>query len=434
MYKNLFVLTVAIVLATVSCKDDEVEYVFSATPLAMNFSYEGDSIYMSIKAPKDERWEAIIGDGASSWASFNRTGGVLTTSGEKDMNMWVYAEPNTTRYIKYDTLMVYDRSNGDEAGVVMQSEATPITFNVEDSLQYFTFESSSRTLDVTTNLDGVSSEIITTFTGCSVNYDITNGKIQISIDENTTPNVREAIIRFNGYWNEPAEEITYDLHVIQGANSSLRTDSLALVELNQTYSIGWETSKPVASWSGVELTYIESEITDEYRVTGISLIDLGLNGTFPDFSKFTYLQSLKITGNNFTGDINSSIYNINFLEVLWIGGGNGAITGTLSSSIKDLTMLRDLLIYETQINGVIPTELGDLENLTSLQLNDNYFTGTVPSSIGLIENLEYLKLNNNNLTGEIPSTLLDNISWYYWDAKNNILPQRNGVSLTIPQE
>ncbi|KAH9314772.1 hypothetical protein KI387_023399, partial [Taxus chinensis] len=88
---------------------------------------------------------------------------------------------------------------------------------------------------------------------------------------------------------------------------------------------------------------------------------------------------------------------------------NQNLSGTLSSSIGNLTNLQSLLLQNNEISGPIPGELGKLERLEALDFSGNQFSGLIPSSLGQLKNLKYLRLNNNKLFGPFP-VFLANIS------------------------
>jgi hypothetical protein len=135
-------------------------------------------------------------------------------------------------------------------------------------------------------------------------------------------------------------------------------DSLALVDLyNSTGGATWSNNSgwlagPVSGWFGVSLT--------SNRVTGISLFF-----------------------NN--------------------------LTGTLPSSLGNISNLITLELSENLLSGGIPSTLGQLSNLTGLYLSFNQFSGNIPSELGSLSKLKILDLQENLLGGTIPAAL-DNLT------------------------
>ncbi|KAF8097181.1 hypothetical protein N665_0293s0031 [Sinapis alba] len=93
--------------------------------------------------------------------------------------------------------------------------------------------------------------------------------------------------------------------------------------------------------------------------------------------------------------------------VLSIGAANQNLTGTLASSIGNLTYLETVLLQNNYITGNIPPEIGKLMKLKTLDLSNNNFTGQIPSTLSHPTNFQYLRLNNNSLTGTIPTSVAD---------------------------
>ncbi|KAF9673442.1 hypothetical protein SADUNF_Sadunf10G0024900 [Salix dunnii] len=90
-----------------------------------------------------------------------------------------------------------------------------------------------------------------------------------------------------------------------------------------------------------------------------------------------------------------------------LGLPSQSLSGTLSSSIGNLTNLQSVLLQNNAISGPIPAAIGKLEKLHTLDLSNNTFSGEMPASLGNLKNLNYLcvRLNNNSLTGPCPESL-----------------------------
>ncbi|TYI12057.1 hypothetical protein ES332_A09G249400v1 [Gossypium tomentosum] len=81
------------------------------------------------------------------------------------------------------------------------------------------------------------------------------------------------------------------------------------------------------------------------------------------------------------------------------------LSGSLSSSIANLTALTGIWLGNNSLSGTIPN-LSSLRLLEVLHLEDNQFNGDIPSSLGEVRSLRELFLQNNNLTGRIPDSLV----------------------------
>ena len=119
--------------------------------------------------------------------------------------------------------------------------------------------------------------------------------------------------------------------------------------------------------------------------------------------------------NELTGSIPSSLGNLTNLQSL--GLSENQLTGSIPPSLGSLTNLQSLQLFENQLTGSIPASLGSLTNLQSLGLSGNQLTGSIPSSLGSLTNLQHLNLEDNELTGSIPSSLgsLTNLEDLYLD-------------------
>ncbi|KAE8653757.1 putative LRR receptor-like serine/threonine-protein kinase [Hibiscus syriacus] len=88
-----------------------------------------------------------------------------------------------------------------------------------------------------------------------------------------------------------------------------------------------------------------------------------------------------------------------------LGLPSQSLSGTLSTSIGNLSNLQSVLLQNNAISGPIPATIGKLEKLVTLDLSNNTFSGEIPASLGDLKNLNYLRLNNNSLTGTCPDSL-----------------------------
>lgn len=157
------------------------------------------------------------------------------------------------------------------------------------------------------------------------------------------------------------------------------SDSLALVDMyntmngpNWTVKTNWLQSPPLYTWTGVIVT--------GDRVTGISF----------EFN------------NNISGTLSTSIGNLSELKSVHIVDNN--ITGNIPSSFSRLTKLESFAIQYCHLSGSIPSFIGKLPNLYYLNLQSNQITGRIPASVGANPILRYVQLDNNQLNGSLPAT------------------------------
>ncbi|XP_074293724.1 uncharacterized protein LOC141620865 [Silene latifolia] len=169
------------------------------------------------------------------------------------------------------------------------------------------------------------------------------------------------------------------------------------------------------------------------NLTNIEVIELAENnftGRIPqDFGKLHTLNSLGLSENHLTGDINfiSSLVNCTNLDIRW-----NNFTGELQlpESIGNLsTSLQRLALAHNPISGTIPASITNLINLILLDISDCNITGALPPDFGKLKNLELILLSSNGLTGRIPESLgiIPRLTDLYLD--DNVLEGRIPPSL-----
>lgn len=138
---------------------------------------------------------------------------------------------------------------------------------------------------------------------------------------------------------------------------------------------GWLSDYYVCEWYGVACTS-----PSEGNVTGVYLTNNQLTGSIPSsIGNLTILTSLHLARNQLNGSIPPEIWGMNNLTVLNLG--------------------------TNQFSGSIPSAISNLTNLVSLALDNNRLNGSIPPSIGNLAHLDEMYLDNNQLCGRIPSTL-----------------------------
>ncbi|KAL3684150.1 hypothetical protein R1sor_002172 [Riccia sorocarpa] len=97
---------------------------------------------------------------------------------------------------------------------------------------------------------------------------------------------------------------------------------------------------------------------------------------------------------------------------------NYSLTGTIPSSVGDLTALTDLWLDNNRIQGAIP-DLSKLTKLKTLHLQNNFMSGGIPSTLASLPLLTELFLQKNKFSGPIPAGLA---------SKNGLNLQTSGNS------
>ena len=151
----------------------------------------------------------------------------------------------------------------------------------------------------------------------------------------------------------------------------------------------WLSYRPLDEWFGVT-------IDDAGRVISLQLVANRLSGSLPSsLGDLTNLTWLDLNGNALSGSLPSSLGDLTNLEVLWLE--RNQLSGALPSSLGDLTNLVGLDLSSNDLSGALPSSLGNLTHLIGLDLGRNQFSGALPSSLGDLTNLLYLGLYNTQL-------------------------------------
>lgn len=172
-----------------------------------------------------------------------------------------------------------------------------------------------------------------------------------------------------------------------------------------------------------------------------------LSGTIPPrlFSPEMILIHILFDGNQFTGEIPSTIALVQTLEVLRLD--RNALTGNVPSNISDLTYVNELNLAHNNLSGPLPDLTGmsslnyvDLSNnsfdpseappwftnlpsITTIVLEFGALEGTVPEKMFSITSLQQVKLKNNTFNDTL--NLGDSISpqLQLVDLQNNQIPK-----------
>lgn len=428
--KILFLLPIVAVIFATSCKKEDTPQPFSISPQDIVLSAAGDSSYVSVYGV-DERWEMHFGkQGSDAICSFNSTFTEFAKTGQgRTEAIKFYSKPNMQRENKYDTLYLQDLSG--KYGIIkvkLTLSAESIIFKTlnNDSVFYVPQVGKEMKIKLQTNVDKI--DFTSVPSGWIYSENKVDSTVSFTIPENNSIRVSTNEIVMNGSWNEPKRTRKITLFFIQDGTTNIKTDSVALTYLNSTFNLGWDQSKPVSTWSGIEVAPIDNSEGVVNRVTGINLSKKSLTGTIPaKIAELPYLRALRLDGNKLTGSIPDSYYELVNLQTLWLG--NNPLNGVLKGEISNLKKLRNLSIINTSISGEIPASIGELKELSSLELNDNEFSGTLPTKLGENKLLLVFTVSNNHLTGDVPATYKSNVNWYYWNPTVNIFPQRDGVIL-----
>ena len=129
-----------------------------------------------------------------------------------------------------------------------------------------------------------------------------------------------------------------------------------------------------------------------------------------EFDNLKYLEALNMDFNSLTGSIPAQIFNISTLQILGLEGNK--LSRRLPPSMGyGLINLEELCLNMNECDGVIPPSISNTSKLTVLVLNSNRFSGPIPNSIRDLRLLRWLILYENHLTTEPSSRELSFINY-----------------------
>ncbi|KAL3730886.1 hypothetical protein ACJRO7_027846 [Eucalyptus globulus] len=121
-----------------------------------------------------------------------------------------------------------------------------------------------------------------------------------------------------------------------------------------------------------------------------------------NMSIFCNLQVLNLRSNEFSGTISdikdgALTCGQSYMKTIDVSGNN--FSGHIPNKIGNFKNLEFLDLSWNSISGPIPASVGQLSSLRKLYLSSNKLSGNVPESIGRLSNLEVIDIRNNQLDG-----------------------------------
>lgn len=175
----------------------------------------------------------------------------------------------------------------------------------------------------------------------------------------------------------------------------------------------WDPSTPSApcDWHGI-LCY-----NNNNRVHTIRLPRLQLTGSISSsLSNLSQLRKLSLHSNNLNSSIPSSLSHCLFLRAVYLH--NNSLSGYLPSSLLTLTNLQILNLARNFLSGTIPNNLSN--SLRFLDLSSNSFSGNIPGNFSSKSQLQLINLSHNEFTGGIPVTVgaLQHLEYLWLDSNH----------------
>ncbi|KAG8502462.1 hypothetical protein CXB51_000362 [Gossypium anomalum] len=120
------------------------------------------------------------------------------------------------------------------------------------------------------------------------------------------------------------------------------------------------------------------------------------------FDSFPKLQYLSLSSNNLAGEIPSNMFDrLPRLQELYLEGNK--LSGKIPLGLFKCKELEYISLAENRLKGILPKEIGNLTMLRNLYLYNNLFEGEIPSNMfDHLPRLQQLYLEGNKLSGKIP--------------------------------
>lgn len=144
---------------------------------------------------------------------------------------------------------------------------------------------------------------------------------------------------------------------------------------------GWLSGAPDCEWDFVtchEGQYLKGKLS-AIRTPSNNLI-----GELPDeISAFNHIEVLDLYDNKLKGTIPKAVSKLTKLETFDVE--DNSLSGNpfgSATSLVSLNKMKQLRLSGNEFNGQIPSTIGKFQNLKELWIGDNAFKGTIPSEIG----------------------------------------------------
>ncbi|AES77447.1 putative leucine-rich repeat-containing, plant-type, leucine-rich repeat domain, L [Medicago truncatula] len=157
----------------------------------------------------------------------------------------------------------------------------------------------------------------------------------------------------------------------------------------------------------LKLSSLKSIIKNSTKLEILFLSDVTISSTLPDtLTNLTSLKELSLYNSDLYGEFPVGVFhlpNLKVLDLRYNQNLNGSLPEFQSSSLSNL------LLDETGFYGTLPVSIGKLRSLISLSIPDCHFFGYIPSSLGNLTQLVQISLKNNKFKGD-PSASLVNLT------------------------
>eukprot|EP00539_Tryblionella_compressa_P006251 CAMPEP_0178771928 /NCGR_PEP_ID=MMETSP0744-20121128/22246_1 /TAXON_ID=913974 /ORGANISM="Nitzschia punctata, Strain CCMP561" /LENGTH=317 /DNA_ID=CAMNT_0020428523 /DNA_START=84 /DNA_END=1037 /DNA_ORIENTATION=+ len=166
---------------------------------------------------------------------------------------------------------------------------------------------------------------------------------------------------------------------------------------------------------------IPAEVGLASQMTALYVFDNAFQGTIPILGNMP-LRIFQGQQNQLGGILPFDLHYGAWAETIeeWWAFDN-QLNGPLSENLGLFPSLRDFRVGGNQFTGTIPTSTYQLQNLFRVEVNDNSLTGPIDPSIGGLVKLETFDVSGNGLTGTLPDEIAQIQTLEVVKTQNNLL-------------
>jgi hypothetical protein len=138
------------------------------------------------------------------------------------------------------------------------------------------------------------------------------------------------------------------------------------------------------------------------NISSLLILDLSNNQlSTVKLEQLATIWLLKLSNNNFGGQIPTSVLNSSTSRFLYLGDNN--FWGQISDFPLFGWKMWIVDLSNNQFSGMLPRLVVNSTMLKAIDLSKNHFQGSIPRDFCKLDQLKYLDLSENNLFGNIPS-------------------------------
>ena len=171
-------------------------------------------------------------------------------------------------------------------------------------------------------------------------------------------------------------------------HTNFRFPKLRIIDLSDNEFIGDLPSVYLQNWDAMKLadanhlkvmqanqTFQSPGYTQTFKyIYSMTMTNKGMQRFYQEIPD-TFI-AIDFSGNNFKGQIPTSIGNLKGLHLLNLGRNN--ITGHIPSSLMNLTQMESLDLSQNKLSGEIPWQLTRMTFLAFFNVSNNHLTGPIP--------------------------------------------------------